>query len=290
MKQKICLWSVLPALCLLLCACASHSESSDESVPAANAPTESVYFDTQSVSETAPESSETAITQTSTETTTSAETTTLSETQPVHSPLYIEGVSVEDVLRYFNEVCLASEYSYGGDASLVQKWMEPIYYKVHGDATAEDLAVLADTAAQLNAISGFPGFRETQEDYLASISIHFCSGTELVDNMGNDFTEWDWGATRFWYEDNMIYDAMICVRNDIDQIGRNSVIIEEIYNTLGPVQDTVCRTDSVIYQYSNDNLSMSETDILLLKLLYHPDILCGMDAAECEAVIRSLYY
>ena len=29
---------------------------------------------------------------------------------------------------------------------------------------------------------------------------------------------------------------------------------------------------------------------LLLQLLYHPDIRCGMNAAECEAVIRGLYY
>jgi hypothetical protein len=28
----------------------------------------------------------------------------------------------------------------------------------------------------------------------------------------------------------------------------------------------------------------------LTKLLYHPDMKCGMNAAECEAVIRNLYY
>lgn len=30
--------------------------------------------------------------------------------------------------------------------------------------------------------------------------------------------------------------------------------------------------------------------MLVLGLLYHPQIQCGMDAAACEAVIRSLYY
>ena len=29
---------------------------------------------------------------------------------------------------------------------------------------------------------------------------------------------------------------------------------------------------------------------LLLQLLYHPDILPGMNAQECEQVIRALYY
>lgn len=296
MKHKISIWSILNILCLLLCACASHNEISNESVSETIDRVESVYTDTQSVSETEPELSVTDITQASTETTISTETTTsteittLTETQSEHSPLYINGVSVEEVLLFFNEVCLETEYSYGGDASLVQKWMQPIYYKVYGEATSEDMAVLAEISAQLNSIPGFPGFFEAQEEDSVSIPIHFCSGTELVEKMGNDFTEWDWGATIFWYDDNIIYDAIICIRNDISQIERKSIIVEEIYNMLGPVQDTEYRKDSVIYQYSNDNLSMSKIDVLLLKLLYHPDIICGMNADECEAVIRSLYY
>ena len=31
-------------------------------------------------------------------------------------------------------------------------------------------------------------------------------------------------------------------------------------------------------------------DTLILKLLYHPEMQCGMHAEECEAVIRELYY
>lgn len=36
--------------------------------------------------------------------------------------------------------------------------------------------------------------------------------------------------------------------------------------------------------------SLTQVDELILKLLYHPDIQCGMDTAQCEAVIRTLYY
>jgi hypothetical protein len=31
-------------------------------------------------------------------------------------------------------------------------------------------------------------------------------------------------------------------------------------------------------------------DELILKLLYHPEMLPGMNAAQCEEVIRRLYY
>ena len=71
---------------------------------------------------------------------------------------------------------------------------------------------------------------------------------------------------------------------------RNSVLQEEIYNGLGPIQDTLLRPDSLIYQNYAEPQAMTQVDELLLKLLYHPDIQWGMDAQACEAVIRNLYY
>ena len=212
------------------------------------------------------------------------------EPEPLHSEYYIEGVSAEDVLSYFAEVCLDREYGTDGDATLVQKWMEPIRYRVHGSPTEEDLAVLKDLEIQLNTIYGFPGLREAEPDDFVELDIHFCQAQELIDRMGSDFSEMDYGAVTFWFTDNIITDGIICCRSDIDQLTRNSVIVEEIYNLLGPAQDTVLREDSVIYQYSDDNRAMSEVDVLLLQLLYHPDIGCGMSAGQCEVVIRDLYY
>ena len=68
------------------------------------------------------------------------------------------------------------------------------------------------------------------------------------------------------------------------------MILEEIYNGLGPINDTWERMTSVIYGGYSIPQSLSEEDKLILKLLYHPMMECGMDAAQCEAVIRQLYY
>jgi hypothetical protein len=59
---------------------------------------------------------------------------------------------------------------------------------------------------------------------------------------------------------------------------------------LGPIQDTGLRPDSIIYQEYSEPQELTEVDELILKLLYHPDILPGMNAAQCEEVIRRLYY
>ena len=70
----------------------------------------------------------------------------------------------------------------------------------------------------------------------------------------------------------------------------DSVILEEIYNGLGPIQDTDLRPDSIIYSGFSEPQSLTDVDELILKLLYHPQLLPGMNADECETVIRQLYY
>lgn len=216
-----------------------------------------------------------------------------SETVPVenllHSPLYIAEVPVEDVISFFNEVCLSAEYVNSGDPSLVQKWTGPLIYQVHGNPTEEDLITLGNFAAQLNSIQGFPGIREAQYPEEATINIHFCSRQDFLTLMGENFYGADGGVT-FWYERNEIYNAIIGIRTDIDQELRNSVILEELYNGLGPVQDTWLRSDSIIYGGFSQPQALTLTDWLILDLLYHPDIKCGMTQQQCEAVIRNLYY
>ena len=210
-------------------------------------------------------------------------------TEPEHSSLYVPGVNVEDVILYFNEVCLDSEFINSGDPSRVQKWMTPIYYRLEGNYHEQDVAVLNSFAAWLNDIEGFPGLFPTEDLGKRNLWIYFCDRQRMIDLMGPDFTDMD-GAVTFWYTNDEIYDEIICYREDMDQDLRNSVILEEIYNGLGPIQDTTMRPDSIIYQEFAQNQWLSSVDELLLRLLYHPEIRPGMTAQECEQVIRRLYY
>lgn len=218
--------------------------------------------------------------------------TTVSEpivTKPAHSQLYIPDVSVEDVILYFNEVCLDSEIINSGDPSYVQKWIAPIYYSLEGDYTDADLAVLTSFTDRLNSIEGFPGISRNEDPMKRNLRIHFCDEQTLLSLMGPNFAGTD-GAVTFWYADNIICDAIICYRTDLNQYLRNSVILEEIYNGLGPIQDTSLRPDSIIYQEFSQPQQLTAIDELILRLLYHPDIQPGMNKQQCEQVIRSLYY
>ena len=220
------------------------------------------------------------------------EETTPVETQPTappHSELYIPGLSVEDVILYFNEVCLDAEIINSGDPSRLQKWEAPISYFIHGNPTGEDLETLESFVTFLNTIEGFPGMCETNDPFDANLDIHFCGQEEMLNVMGPNFTGMD-GAVTFWYEYDVIYDAVICYRTDLDQYLRNSVILEEVYNGLGPIQDTSLRPDSIIYSEFSQPQVLTEVDKLILRLLYNPEMKCGMNASTVEEIIRKLYY
>lgn len=214
-------------------------------------------------------------------------------TMQLHSELYHPGYTPQQIREYFEEVVLHVEYSSGtGDAALIQKWLSPIHYRISGAPTEADLAVLERFFEQLNQIPGFPGIQEVPEGEPEQLRIGFlepdifrASYSSVVG--GEDAT----GAAEFWYytNTNEVHSARIGYRIDLAQDVRNSILLEEIVNVLG-ISDTVLRADSITYQYSDDNTALSDVDWILLYLLYHPDMQCGMDAENCAAVLRRLYY
>lgn len=205
---------------------------------------------------------------------------------------HLDGYTAEQVKEYFVDVVSGTEYSTGdGNAALVQKWVEPIYYKINGDATKEDLQVLEKLFTELNAIYGFPGIYPVSEGNLVNLTLTFYARDEFQADFGEflNYEEAD-GAVQYWYSNDMndIYDGRIGYRTDISQQVRNSVLLEEIVNGLG-IQDTMLREDSITYQGYNEVQQLSEMDWLVIKLLYHPDIRCGMTTEECKQIIDTIY-
>lgn len=206
--------------------------------------------------------------------------------------LFLPDVSLEQITEYFEEVVLQTEYSEGdGNSSLVQKWEMPIHYRIHGEPSEEDLAILEDLFAQLNAIHGFPGIIPAAEEEVENLSIYFAEPKEF-NEIFSEFLQGEdaIGAARYWYytDTNDMYEAKVGYRMDMDQSIRNSVLPEEIVNMLG-ITDTVKREDSVVYQYSNFNTELTDVDWMILKLLYHPEMPCGADAELCRERLAELY-
>ena len=224
-----------------------------------------------------------------TETTEATETTETTAPPPLHSELYMEGLSVDAAIVYFEEVCLDAEIVNGGDPARLQRWAEPIIYQIRGDPTQEDLEQLARFCRWLETVEGFPGIWEAGPEEVPNVDIHFCGAQRMAELLG----DWTWGCdggVTFWYLEDEIWSATVCIRTDISQEVRNSVILEELYNGLGPVQDTDLREDSIIWTGYSCPQWLTQEDMLILRLLYHPSLEPGMDREACAEAIRKLYY
>ncbi len=219
----------------------------------------------------------------------------VSAPEPVHSALYAvsPGLSADEVTDYFTETVLSFEVASAASSVYVSKWPSIITYEILGPARAEDRALLAECAARLCAIPGFPGMREAVPGESAALEIYFCSDEEFAARagalIGGGIAD---GAAAFRYDPvgGEIRSGTVCYRTEMDERVRRSVLLEEIYNVLGFKCDTVRRRASIIYQCASDAQDLSPTDELLLRILYDPTMKNGMDAAHAAEVIRSLYY
>jgi len=274
MRNRFCLGIAL-AFVLTLCGCNTARPTDSKATPTT-------------------EASNPATTQATAADPTTAATEAVTEpAAPVHSPLYLPEYTPEQIWEYFEEVVLHMEYSDGtGNPALVQKWKKPLYYKITGKPTDEDLAILDNLFAQLNAVPGFPGIHPAAEGELSNLNIWFLNDQDFQLAFSAALNgEYAYGATQFWYytATNELYTANIGYRTSIDQKTRSSILVEEIINTLG-ITDTVVRTDSIVYQYSDENLTLSDVDWVILKLLYNPAMQCGMNFDQCRAIVQELYY
>ena len=212
----------------------------------------------------------------------------------VHSQYYIEGYSQRSIRNYFSEVVLSSEFSKGdGDLSLVQKWEDGIDYYITGNYYGTDVETIESFFAIFEGKEGFPKVRRAENIDSANLIVYFVSDKEFIeatsDTIGDNTAS---GAATFYYDGktNEITSGVIYYRKDMADVDRASVILEELYNVMGAPNDTTQRRDSIIYQRSSDNNELSQIDILIMELLYRPEIKAGMDYNEVSEALNKLYF
>ena len=215
------------------------------------------------------------------------------EPAPEAPRYFLEGYSAEQIADYFCEVALSVEYNHGsGDATALQKWNNPIFFGVYGEYTDEDVALINSFASQLNEIIGLPGMHPAPNAAMENFTIRFMNRQDMNASAGyvvngeyaDGITLWD-----YYTDSNEIYNTRIWICSEISQYTRNSVILEEIVNSLGLGNDTELREDSIIYQFYSEPQELSEVDWLLLRLLYNEEMYSGIHETECRELISKLY-
>lgn len=200
--------------------------------------------------------------------------------------------SKEEIIEYFLEVALKSEYSSSGavgESIPAIKWQSPVYYSLSGPYTEEDLAKLEAMTARMNQVSGFPGIYPVQAGQQANLEIEFLSQSEMNSYPGHYIPGLQGYAHVSWFLPSFrISSGGIAYLTEMDQYTRNSVICEELIQAMGMLNDSEKYPDSIFYQYGSSVQWPSDLDWKIMELLYDPAIRPGMGEAECRQVLSRL--
>ena len=220
--------------------------------------------------------------------------TVIGEDGREHSEFYIDGFDAEKMECFFDEVVLGSEYSKGnGDTSLVQKWCGTLTYSADGGYTQSDLDIIAEFFAIFKDSPGFPKVEYRKNDPNAALQLHFLPQNEFHEEISDTTSSFLADGVATYYFDantNEIDSGVIYYNNDMLPSIRRAVLLEELYNVMGAANDTALRNDSIVYQFSTVTEDLSKMDELIMRLLYLPNIKCGMAKDEVNTVIAELYY
>ena len=188
-----------------------------------------------------------------------------------------EGFTAAQITDYFCDVAL--EVEYGETDHTVIKWDRPIYYYISGAATETDLAQITALTDALNDITGFPGISAVDSAESANLIISFVDSAGMLSAAGDNFNGY---VTVSWSNSN-ITSGSIYYSTDISQELRSAVIVEELCQSLGLLNDTYDYPESIFYQYHTETDWPTSLDWAIIELLYRTEIRPGMD----ESAVRT---
>ncbi|RAP34381.1 hypothetical protein DID77_01165 [Candidatus Marinamargulisbacteria bacterium SCGC AG-439-L15] len=190
--------------------------------------------------------------------------------------------SSHEVLNYFYGVAFGSEY--GSGSLKVKKWTRPIKLKLLDDVTEEDLHIVSDIIAELNAITGAQLNIQltTNNDY--NLGVHIIPQSEFTRYNPNAIHANGWVSLRISGSSH-IKSGTILIAKELEGDLRQHVIREEITQALGILKDSWERDDSIFYQGYSTLTNYSSIDIEVIKLLYQSDIQAGMTLNQVQSLL-----
>ncbi len=196
----------------------------------------------------------------------------------------------KDILEYFYEIALYTEYGTHGKQEPIQKWTAPLKCFITGYPNEEDMQMVLRVFESLNNLPGFPGIKQVDTEADSNVYITFLPEEEYFDFSRKYIASRTYGFAAINRDETnrVIHSATIGFRTDLTQSKRNAVIIEELTQMLGLLNDTYRHPESIFYQGPHEPQWYTDLDWILVQLLYHPLIKPGMTYEECATILPLL--
>jgi hypothetical protein len=187
-------------------------------------------------------------------------------------------------IDYFVEIGFGAEY--GGSSRIVRRWATGPAVRVNGTPTADDLATLSDVVGDINALTTTVDMSLVQAE--PSVELHFARQADFPQILPS-YVPGNVGYFSVWWDASQhIYRAVVLVSVEIDQVGRNHIIREELTQILGLMQDSYRYQDSIFQQSWTTVDRYSTLDEQLIEMLYRPELAVGSTPHQAVRLLRTL--
>jgi len=181
---------------------------------------------------------------------------------------------------------------YNSTNNYLKRWEEEIRIYAYGSPTNSDLATLDHFIMQLSFRCPFlPPIKRVNSESSANVTIYF-GPLETLGNHINGYVKNNWGFFTYTYSNSgyNIYRGKIAIASDVTkQKQRNHLIMEELVGVLGMANDHELYSDSIVYAPWTETQQLSDIDWLMLNMLYHPSLSCGMTYKQARNILLNTF-
>lgn len=208
------------------------------------------------------------------------------EPSSLDAPTSGTDINQNDILSYFSEIALKSEYGGSNFDGIVRRWEQPIRFEIDGNYTDEDYKTLTAHIDALKVIDGMPDISIVKSggDY----KVHFVKLDQMA-KVVPGYVEGNWGFVNLsWDDSGKITDATVGIATDVtNQVQRNHLILEETTQGLGLLNDSAKYMDSIYQIEWTEVQRLTPLDWLLVKMLYSPAVHAGMKQDKALPALKA---
>ncbi len=195
-----------------------------------------------------------------------------------------------ELANIFVTVALGSDF--GSGIPVVKKWQKPVKIFIKGSYTDDHLSELESVINDINdLLTGFMTVEQVQDSTDSNMIAFFGSKSEYINLFPEAQHELNNAIGFFVIHHNKNFEIesghiFIDVHNTTIQIQKH-ILREELTQSLGLPND-IGLPNSMFYDKPSNTTTYSNEDKELLRMLYRPEILPGMNEGTVRSVITDL--
>jgi hypothetical protein len=197
----------------------------------------------------------------------------------------------ETVIEYFHEVALGFEF--GSAPNVTRKWATEMKIFVGGSKTTELMDELEDVVSDINelATDGF-SISIVTDTLQSNFYIFLGPGEAYSEKFPSQASliATNWGLfSVYWDGQDQIYKGNMYVDTDrANAEEERHLLREELTQSLGLARDSGRYLNSIFQSIWTTTTAYAEIDEDVIRLLYHPQMLVGLEEAEAEEVLTQI--